>query len=83
MTTYPLFWDWYPNNEQAMVSWRPEQKKRKIYKHAQQALKKIDASYNPIMTKAHKPITGGKYKVTDDKRIILIIEHEEDDIKWA
>ena len=33
VTAYPLFWDWYPNNEQARGSWRPDQNKERRISH--------------------------------------------------
>ena len=59
-------------------------KDKSEYYSVQQELNKLDTAYNPTMTKAHEPIIEGKYKVTWDTRVIMIVvEHEEDDIWWG
>ena len=30
----------------------------------------------------HEPVIEGNYKVTGDTRVILIVKHKEDEIKW-
>ena len=47
------------------------------------ALKKLDISYSPTMQNIHEPVFEGNYKVTGDTRVIPIMEHEYDKIKWA
>ena len=52
-------------------------KDKSEYYSVQQELNKLDTAYNPTMTKAHEPIIEGKYKVTWDTRVIMIVvEHE-------
>ena len=46
------------------------------------ALKKLDTSYNPKMTKIHKPDINGNYKLTGDTRVILIVEKKDEEIQW-
>ena len=46
-------------------------------------LKKPDPSYNPNMPRMNNPVIKGKYKVNEDTRFILIVEHKEDEIYWA
>ena len=54
------------------------------YNRVLNALNKIDNSYNPTMPRTHTPVIKGKYKVNGETRVILIVvEHEEDEIWWA
>ena len=43
------------------------------YECEQLALKILYTAYNPIITKAHKPIIEVKYKVTGDTMVIIIV----------
>ena len=48
------------------------------------SLNKLYTFYNPTMPIMHEPLIKGKYEVTGETRVILIVmEHEEDEIKWA
>ena len=38
------------------------------YDRVLNSLKKIDTSYNPTMKKIQKPVIGGNYKVTVNKK---------------
>ena len=54
------------------------------YDWVQIALNKSATKYNPTMTKAYDPIIEGKWKVTRDTRVVLVVvEQKEDEIKWA
>ena len=49
-----------------------------MYDRVLNSLKKLDTLYNTTMPMMHGPVIEGKYKVTRDTRVILIIvEHEE------
>ena len=47
------------------------------------ALKKLDASFNPKMQKMHDPVIEVNYKVTGYTRVIPIVDHKDDEIQWA
>ena len=46
------------------------------YDRALNEQKKLDILYNPIMPRMQKPVIEGKYKVTGNTRVILIVEHK-------
>ena len=55
-----------------------------MYDRILNALKKLDNSYNPNIPIMHVSVIEGKYKVTGDIRVIpIIVEHKEDEIRWA
>ena len=53
------------------------------YNRVLNALKKLDTLHNPNMYRMHKSVIKGNYKMTRDTRVVLIVEHEEDEINWA
>ena len=44
-----------------------------VYDTISNVLKKLDTSYNPTMPRIHEPVIEGKYNVTKDTRVILIV----------
>ena len=53
-----------------------------LYDKVLNALKKLDTSYNPKMTRIHKLVIEGNYKVMGDTRVIPIVEHKDEEIQW-
>ena len=51
-----------------------------LYDRVLNALKKLDTSYNPTMTRMNDAVIEGNYKVTRYTRVITIVEHEDDEI---
>ena len=47
------------------------------------ALKKLDASYNPTVQNMHEPVIEGNYKVIGDTRVIPVVDQKDDEIWWA
>ena len=54
-----------------------------LYGRLLNALKNIDKSYNPTMQRMHHPVIESNYKGKGDTRVIMIVEHEDDEILWA
>ena len=50
------------------------------YDRVLNALKKLDTSYNPTMPRIHHPVIEGNYKVNRDTRVIIFVEHEEEEM---
>ena len=49
-----------------------------LYDRVLNALKKLDTSYNPTMTRMNDAVIEGNYKVTGYTRVITIVEHEDE-----
>ena len=48
------------------------------------ALKKLDTLYNLTMPIMHESVLEGEYKLTGNTMVIMIVvEHEGDEIQWA
>ena len=52
------------------------------YDRVLNVLKKLDTLYGPTMQRMHKPVVEGNYKFMGDIRVIPIMEHEDDEIRW-
>ena len=68
-------WDFMYHKKEANID-------TSLYDRSLNALNKLDTLYNPTITRLHKPVIKGNYKVTGDTRVILIVEHEDDRIQW-
>ena len=54
-----------------------------MYDRVLHSLKKLDTSYNLTVKKIHYSVIEVNYKITEDTRVIPIVEHKDEEMQWV